>query len=221
MFKVAKFLLAIFCFSLFQIIFITSASARSGCCSHHGGVCGCGCCDGTSLSATCAPYYPDCGGGYDYQPVINTAPLAPISNATPTYRQDKNGRVYLFFDWERPDNTQYSIALSKSAGADPGPKTDTLKSEYSFYDLVPGTWYVNVKEDVNGYWSQVTYWKIEIPNNYIYQAISDKPSPAPVIKTAVVPDNTSPASESDKDLWLAAPLTLGGLYLWIKNKNKN
>jgi len=32
--------------------------ARSGCCSHHGGVCGCGCCDGTSLSATCAPYYP-------------------------------------------------------------------------------------------------------------------------------------------------------------------
>ena len=34
--------------------------ARSGCCSHHGGVCGCGCCDGSSLSATCAPYYPSC-----------------------------------------------------------------------------------------------------------------------------------------------------------------
>jgi hypothetical protein len=37
-----------------------AADARSGCCSHHGGVCGCGCCDGTSLSATCAPYYPEC-----------------------------------------------------------------------------------------------------------------------------------------------------------------
>jgi hypothetical protein len=36
------------------------ADARSGCCSHHGGVCGCHCCDGTSLSATCAPYYPQC-----------------------------------------------------------------------------------------------------------------------------------------------------------------
>jgi hypothetical protein len=36
------------------------AEARSGCCSHHGGVCGCGCCDGSSLSATCAPYYPEC-----------------------------------------------------------------------------------------------------------------------------------------------------------------
>lgn len=37
-----------------------SAHARRGCCSHHGGVCGCGCCDGSSLSATCAPYYPQC-----------------------------------------------------------------------------------------------------------------------------------------------------------------
>lgn len=40
---------------LFQV-----SGARQGCCSHHGGVCGCGCCDGTPLSATCAPYY-DCG----------------------------------------------------------------------------------------------------------------------------------------------------------------
>jgi hypothetical protein len=39
----------------------TFVEARSGCCSHHGGVCGCGCCDGTSLSTTCAPYYPNCG----------------------------------------------------------------------------------------------------------------------------------------------------------------
>ncbi len=37
-----------------------SIQARSGCCSHHGGVCGCSCCDGTSLSAKCAPYYPQC-----------------------------------------------------------------------------------------------------------------------------------------------------------------
>lgn len=41
------------------------AEARSGCCSHHRGVCGCRCCDGTALSAKCAPYYPSC----------NTAPV--------------------------------------------------------------------------------------------------------------------------------------------------
>ncbi len=44
--------------------------ARSGCCSRHGGVCsykcpdgvnfGYACCDGTSLSAKCAPYYASC-----------------------------------------------------------------------------------------------------------------------------------------------------------------
>ena len=39
---------------------LSSVDARSGCCSHHGGVCGCRCCDGTALSATCAPYYPEC-----------------------------------------------------------------------------------------------------------------------------------------------------------------
>lgn len=47
---------------LFLLLIIPAvASARSGCCSHHGGVCGCGCCDGSGLSATCAPYYPECG----------------------------------------------------------------------------------------------------------------------------------------------------------------
>lgn len=46
---------------IFAILLLPAAvDARSGCCSHHGGVCGCGCCDGTSLSATCAPYYPQC-----------------------------------------------------------------------------------------------------------------------------------------------------------------
>jgi hypothetical protein len=51
--------------------------ARSGCCSHHGGVCGCGCCDGTSLSATCAPYYPSCNRAY-------TAPTTTIPPTTTT-----------------------------------------------------------------------------------------------------------------------------------------
>ncbi len=44
------------------------AEARSGCCSWHGGVCGCGCCDGTPLSAKCAPYYPWCNSQPSYVP---------------------------------------------------------------------------------------------------------------------------------------------------------
>ena len=54
--------------------------ARSGCCSHHGGVCGCGCCDGSSLSTTCAPYYPQCNG-----PISTPKPTPkPTSTPTPT-----------------------------------------------------------------------------------------------------------------------------------------
>jgi hypothetical protein len=55
--KLTVIVIAVLIF-LFSLPIITEA--RSGCCSHHGGVCGCGCCDGTSLSATCAPYYPEC-----------------------------------------------------------------------------------------------------------------------------------------------------------------
>lgn len=58
------------------ILFPLSTDARSGCCSHHGGVCGCGCCDGTSLSATCAPYYPQCNS----EPVRTYEPPATQPN---------------------------------------------------------------------------------------------------------------------------------------------
>ena len=75
---------AIFIFVVFSgtILFPKSIEARSGCCSHHKGVCGCGCCDGTPLSATCAPYYPNCnGGGNDV--VIVRPTSVPKSTSTP------------------------------------------------------------------------------------------------------------------------------------------
>jgi hypothetical protein len=56
---------------------ITTAEARQGCCSHHGGVCGCGCCDGSPLSATCAPYYPNCNGGGSANITSITSPPPP------------------------------------------------------------------------------------------------------------------------------------------------
>lgn len=68
------FLLAIV---LITLTFVTPTYARSGCCSHHGGVCGCGCCDGSLLSSTCAPYYPQCNSNN------NSAPVYIIPTATP------------------------------------------------------------------------------------------------------------------------------------------
>jgi len=58
--------------------------AQSGCCSHHSGVCGCKCCDGSSLSAICAPNYPSC----------NSAPakpyVPPTTTTTPSPAQTDN-----------------------------------------------------------------------------------------------------------------------------------
>lgn len=71
------------------LTFATSVQARSGCCSHHSGVCGCGCCDGTSLSATCLPYYPECsGGGQQAAPVERQEVpvyIPPTARPLPTY----------------------------------------------------------------------------------------------------------------------------------------
>ncbi len=54
--KIVVFIvLSFFFFNSFSFV-----EARRGCCSHHGGVCGCFCCDGTPLSSTCLPYYPQC-----------------------------------------------------------------------------------------------------------------------------------------------------------------
>jgi len=57
-----KLLVSLFILTLLCIVLLPfgNAEAWPGCCSHHGGVCGCHCCDGTSLSATCAPHYPQC-----------------------------------------------------------------------------------------------------------------------------------------------------------------
>jgi hypothetical protein len=65
-------------FLFFFLIFLPkNIEARSGCCSHHGGVCGCRCCDGSSLSSTCAPYYPSCNT------TIKTV-IQPTSTPRPT-----------------------------------------------------------------------------------------------------------------------------------------
>lgn len=64
-------------FAFYCLITPTSVFARSGCCSHHGGVCGCRCCDGSALSAKCAPYYPSCNSAPVVQKVYPTATIKP------------------------------------------------------------------------------------------------------------------------------------------------
>lgn len=81
----------LFVFLLLSLIFPSQkVEARSGCCSRHGGVCGCGCCDGSGLSSTCAPYYPECSGASKVviptsKPIIIPTRI-PTQRPTPTYK---------------------------------------------------------------------------------------------------------------------------------------
>lgn len=59
-------LLLLFIISSFCLIISSTTYARSGCCSHHWWVCGCWCCDWSSLSNKCAPYYPQCNSNNTY-----------------------------------------------------------------------------------------------------------------------------------------------------------
>jgi len=66
---------------IFLLVLLTiTTEARRGCCSHHGGVCcagpgcDCYCCDGTPLSAKCAPYYPACSSQPALPPPAPTPP---------------------------------------------------------------------------------------------------------------------------------------------------
>jgi len=81
-----------FFFLTVVLMFPLVISARSGCCSHHGGVCGCRCCDGTSLSTTCAPYSPQCSTPKS-KPSIQQPPTAqqPVTQQnTENSRTDNN-----------------------------------------------------------------------------------------------------------------------------------
>lgn len=100
-------------------------------------------------------------------PVIPTElpPLFPNIDATVKKTFDNKTKAYtLSVDW--PDiswSSGYSIALSKKAGANPGPLTDTTYSKWQFSKVNPGTWYINIKARKGTQWSNTSYWKVEVP----------------------------------------------------------
>lgn len=101
----------------------------------------------------------------------------------------------LHFDWDRPDGRGYSITLNKTAGANPGPLADTTKSKYIFRDITPGKWYINVKEMMNGQWSQIAYWEVDVPSDVKSQARPlHTPTPLP---TAASKRDSQPKVDED------------------------
>ena len=158
--------IALIIFIAISMILVQAANARSGCCSYHGGVAGCGCADGTPLSSTCAPYYPQC---YQQTPVYNPpVPTPEILSVNASLANDYNSQTKQYsvkFDWDDVVySTGYSVSISKYPGSNPGPLIDTYKSVWRFNHITAGTWYVNLKSQHVYSWSQIIYWKIDLPN---------------------------------------------------------
>lgn len=110
--------------------FSLSLRAQSGCCSRHGGVCGCRCCDGTALSDRCRPHFP-CGGGL-------TAPSGLTASAPSSTRVIlnwiDNSTQEISYHIE---STTESDALFQEIGSKPANATTA-----TITDLIPSTTYL-------------------------------------------------------------------------------
>lgn len=105
-------------------------------------------------------------GGYVAPRYILPAPKNPDNGTWETKPSSSNWCNYdLTMSWDKPLNAdRYSIAASKYAGADPGPNPDTSDTTFTFNNLAPGKWYVNIKAANSERWaSNITYWTIDLP----------------------------------------------------------
>ncbi len=173
----------IFIVLLLLFFLFTPVNAQSGCCSWHGGVCGCAgisklCCDG-SLS-------PSCTCGYIYRPP--PAPAFPQIQATWTYLPQIDKTFTLSVVLNDPNPSQYSATISKCRGCDPGPLVDFSEPNFYYSPLTTGRWYLNVKKEINGYWSTPVYWTIDIPK---WIQPTPTPSPTPIPPPIISTENDS------------------------------
>lgn len=135
------------------------------------------------------------GGGYQ-PPVINN-PLINM-NATHILYPNYDGETF-DIDIELADSSpsSYSVTLNKCYGCNPGPLIDFYTKKFSFVDVRPGRWYMNVKKEVGGYWTTTTVWTIDIPKWYpppeptsipvpTIQSIQSKAGETPLLTYAMI-----------------------------------
>lgn len=177
--------------------------AQRGCCSWHGGISHC---DGGSGRYICndGTYSPTCTCGYN-PPVsrnVYTAPEFPQMEATWNFDATPEGTYNISVELNDSFPSSYSVALSQDPGADPGPYADFTEPTFSLVGVYPGTYYMNVKKRINGAWSTVAYWTIEVP---------EWSPPEPTITTAIVDETASEGSQQDTDWIIYSLLAIGGL----------
>lgn len=221
--KTQKLVLTLFTFVL--ISWPSYSSARSGCCSSHGGVCGCGCCDGSSLSATCAPYYPSCNETVS-APIKTFIPKNPLLavNTKLDYSVLKTGddAFSVMLDWYYPNETddkEWSVRLSDKA-SDPGPLTDSNRSKITFNNVKTGNYVMSVKAKSLGEWTDYVYWK----DIYVSDAMSKDKAPTSIdylSQQTVIPTKTEEKSDySTWAFWATFISIVLGIFLFSTNNEK-
>jgi len=110
-----------------------------------------------------------------------TPVILPTINATFNWTPKTNGYYDLSVTLDDNNPSQYSAVLSKCRGCDPGPKTDFYTNTFNFYNVKTGKYYLNVKKEINGYWSTITYYVIDKPST-VYKALPT-PTTEPIVKS--------------------------------------
>jgi len=158
----------------------------------------------------CAGTYHYHNGGYSPpQPRVDYT--FPRMNAEWEYTPNSYGSYTLNVKLLDSNPSQYSAVISSYAGADPGPKTDFHTTSFTFYSIKPGRQYLNVKKEINGYWSTVAYWTVEVP---AWVA----PTPTPKSIDTPTPTPSIDTSTNNKSF-------IGSFFDWLfglfKDKNDN
>jgi hypothetical protein len=104
---------------------------------------------------------------------------------------NENKTFFLSVTLNDPNPTKYSAVLSKCKGCNPGPLVDFYSNNLYYDNVKPGTWYLNVKKEIGGYWSSNTvYYTFLVPSWY-------PPSPTPIPTIPIIINSINSTTESD------------------------
>lgn len=198
----------IFLLPFLFFIFVSTVSAHSGRTDAFG-------CHNCYTSECYGEYHCHNGGGYGggyggyVAPVV---PKNPVGQMYADFIPHNNEALFdVKVDWADTTALSYSIAISKTPGGNPGPNPDTASSEFVFTNIPAGKWYVNIKSNVGGTWSEIVYWTIEVPKWV-------KPTPTPTVYISPTPKPESTSYDNSGD-WLALALVGGGIaVVWALNR---
>jgi len=107
-----------------------------------------------------------------------------VPHATWKFSANADGTYDVLFTWNSNQFAEYSLSINKTNNVDPGSLVDTDIPSWTFHNIAPGTWFVNMKAKVQNTWTQTGNWEVDVP---AWQAPSptDIPTPTTVVDTQV------------------------------------